>query len=119
MTTTGPTQGVRDEVIGRSQDHCERCGRALYGQPYSIHHRRPRGMGGTLRPEANLPSNLLVICGSATTPGSCHQWIESRRAEAYEDGLLLRQTDDPSQMPVLLERGWVRLTDDCGFEDVA
>lgn len=116
---TGPTRRVREDVICRSNGMCERCGKQLHGQPYSVHHRRPRGMGGTVRPESNQPANLLVLCGSATTPGSCHQWIESRRSEAFEDGLLIRQTDDPSQVPVLLERGWVLLTDDCGFRDVA
>lgn len=114
---TGPSLRTRAAVIGRCLGLCERCGKNLNGQPYSIHHRRPRGMGGTTREDANSPSNLLVLCGSGVT--GCHGWIESRRSEAFEDGLLIRQTDDPAAIPVLLERGWVLLTDDCGFEDVA
>lgn len=116
---TGPTRTVREGCYARCLDRCERCERPLYGQPFSLHHRRPRGMGGTVRPETNQPSNLLVLCGSATTPGSCHQFVENRRAEAYEEGLLVPQTQDPATVPVLLERGWVLLTDDFGFEDVA
>lgn len=116
MTTTGPTRTVREGCILRSGGRCERCERPLHGLPFSLHHRRPRGMGGTVRPDANLASNLLVLCGTGTT--GCHGWTEARRAEAFEEGLLIRQTDDPATVPVLLERGWVLLTDDYGFEDV-
>ena len=105
---------VRQAVLVRAGWRCERCHVAL-GNDYSLHHRRPRGMGGTKRPD--LPSNLLALCGSGTT--GCHGWVESRRAEAIEDGLLVRQHHDPATVPVLLGCGWVLLRPDGSYEEAA
>lgn len=118
-TSTGPTAEQRQLVIDRAWGYCEMCGtrvltdlnRALCA--YSIHHRRPRGMGGTRRPDTNSPANLLLVCGDATAPGGCHAWIETNRAEALRRGLLVRSTADPATVPVQLEGGdWVLLTHD-------
>lgn len=67
-------------------------------------------MGGSKRAELNTPANLIVICGSGTT--GCHGRIESNRTEAYADGLLLHDGQDPAAVPVLLAcpvDGWPRL----------
>lgn len=67
----------------------------------------------------NSPANLLLVCGDATTPGGCHAWIETNRAEALRRGLLVRSTADPATVPVQLEGGdWVLLTHD-GRRDTA
>jgi hypothetical protein len=106
---TGPSQEVRELVIARSYGRCEHCGRKLRsaGQwidEHSFHHRRPRGMGGTNRPETNGAANLLLLCGSGTT--GCHGLIEAGRAMAHESGQLLWQTQDPAEVPVwILRRG--------------
>jgi hypothetical protein len=106
---TGPSQEVRAMVIVRSSGCCEHCGRQLHeaGQwidEHSFHHRRPRGMGGTNRPETNGAANLLLLCGSGTT--GCHGLIEAGRAMAHESGQLLWQTQDPAEVPVwILQRG--------------
>jgi hypothetical protein len=72
-------------------------------------------MGGTRRPD--LPSNLIALCGSGTT--GCHGWVESRRTEALEEGLLVRQHHDPATTPVLLADGWKLLTDDGSSTEAA
>lgn len=100
---TGPTQDVRMIIINRADTCCERCGIRLASAMqralgYSIHHRRPRGMGGTSRTDANSPANLLLLCGSGTT--GCHGWVEANREAALEQGFLVRQGDDPAAVPV-------------------
>lgn len=97
---TGFSRTVRAIIIGRSDGWCERCGG---DRAFEQHHRRPRGAGGTRRPESNLPSNGLNLCPA------CHRRVESHRAEAYEHGWLVRQTDDPAAVPVLYRGTWVLL----------
>jgi hypothetical protein len=49
-----------------------------YGFPVSVHHRRPRMMGGSRNESTYIkPANLIVLCGSGTT--GCHGWVESNR----------------------------------------
>lgn len=108
---TGPTKAVKDELAGRAGGCCEVCGRHLTGD-WSRHHRRPRANGGTRRPETNYLSNLLLICGTATTPGGCHLAIESNRTWAYDQGFLVRQHHDPATTPVLYRGSLVLLGDD-------
>lgn len=114
---TGPDQATRSLVLDRSMGFCEMCGKQLYAvpqgwiAPHAIHHRQPRKMGGTSRPEINSPANLLLVCDGR--PNSCHPWIEANRAAAYEFGLLVRATGDPAKVPVVLEGGdQYLLTDD-------
>lgn len=114
---TGPARATRDVVLDRSMGVCEMCGIRLYApprgwlSPHAIHHRQPRQMGGTSRPEINSPANLLLLCDGK--PNACHPWIESHRAAAYELGLLVRAGADPAKKPVVLEgNDWYLLTDD-------
>lgn len=58
-------------------------------------------MGGTTDPAANCPSNLLLLCGSATTPGGCHTWAETRCEEARIAGLWMPSWQNPADVPVL------------------
>ena len=123
---TGPTPVQRRAVAERANWCCELCGTQL-GDPghpprwyeaHSFHHRRPRAMGGTTRVETNEPPNLLLLCGSATTPGGCHQRVESDRAAARAAGWLLTQTQDPATVPVDITAGagLVLLTPDGRYE---
>lgn len=107
-------QAVRERAGGR----CERCGTALRGD-WSCHHRRPRGMGGTRRFDANSPVNLLALCGSATT--GCHGEVEADREAAREAGWLVRLHADPALIPVPIfgRTRLTYLTDDGGYRDVA
>ena len=101
---TGFSNEVRELIRQRASYACEvqvRCqGRGMWWQ---LHHRIPRGMGGTKREQVNLAANGLGICAD------CHRWIEHNRAAAYPMGWLVRQTKDPADVPVLLRREWVYL----------
>ena len=112
MRMTGPSPQVRHMALLRALYRCERCLLPLSSQ-WSLHHRRPRRMGGTRRPDANAPQNLLVLCGSGTT--GCHGWLESNRTEAYQTGYLLYDLDDPLIHAYLDGDGdWWLLTEDGG-----
>lgn len=96
---------TRAAIDARDGAACRRCGRSLYGQEFSRHHRKPRGMGGANRADANRLSNIVMLCGSATTPGSCHEWAESERALARASGWLVSNYSDPATIPVLTLAG--------------
>lgn len=109
---TGPTTTTRKLVMSRARNCCERCGRPITGD-YSIHHRKPRGMGGTKDPAANSPSNLVLLCGSATTPDGCHTSVEKFRQAAITTGWIVARTADPARVPVKFSSGrWYLLNDD-------
>ena len=76
-------------------------------------------MGGTRWAGINLPSNLLILCGSATTPGSCHHFAENWRASSVASGWLVLSRVNPATVPVLVERGsrFVYLTNDGRYAD--
>jgi 5-methylcytosine-specific restriction protein A len=90
----------------RSAMCCERCG-TVSAYRWSLHHRIPRGMGGSRDPKLNEPANILHLCGSGTE--GCHGLVESNRATAYEFGWLVRRGFEPSQVPFadLAGRWWL------------
>jgi hypothetical protein len=101
-------------VMERAGFQCERCGISIQSRAMSIHHRRPRAMGGTHRLETNYPSNLMALCGSGTT--GCHGYLESHRVEAMDYGFIVPQYETPSNVPVkTFIHGWVLLNDDGTF----
>lgn len=97
----------RDAVFARDRMSCVMCG-GTYS--LNLHHRRTRGMGGTKRPESNLPANLLVLCGSGTQ--GCHGWVTQNPDLARERGYVVRQHADPEQVPVVAHGAWVFLRND-------
>lgn len=113
----GVTPAVVEIVTDRDLRRCARCYTPITGErgrDWSIHHRRPRGMGGSRVPWVNKPGNLLLLCGSGVT--GCHGWVESNRDEARKLGFLVSAlgTDIPSHVPVWHSaHGWV-LMDDYG-----
>jgi len=88
---TGPDLATRQLVADRDMRRCVRCG----GPGQQIHHRKPRGMGGTSDPAINSPANLVLLCLD------CHAYIESHRAEACADGWLVGREADPEMVPVV------------------
>lgn len=88
----------RMQIVVRANFSCEACGKYSADSlgAWSVHHRRPRGMGGSKDPETNSPKNLLLLCGSGVT--GCHGYFESHREEGYESKILLRQSDSISPM---------------------
>lgn len=105
----------------RARSCCERCGKPVVRQfgVYSIHHRKPRGMGGTRDESVNSPSNLVLLCGSATSPDGCHTGVERFRASAVATGYIVPQAGNPETVPIKIhdfERrnasGWFLLRSD-------
>ena len=104
----GPVTGfpahVRDTILARAKGGCEVC---FFAQPDQIHHRRPRGAGGSKAVDTNTASNALAICAA------CHRMVESNRKEAFTNGWLVHQGHDPASVPVLrFGSDWVLLADD-------
>lgn len=56
----------------------------------SLHHRQPRGMGGTSDIGVHALSRLVLICGTGTT--GCHGHLEYHRAWAYKGGWLVKHS---------------------------
>jgi 5-methylcytosine-specific restriction enzyme A len=104
MGNTGFPQRVRDLIRERAQGVCEYCG---VERGTEIHHRRPRGMGGTAQESSNTASNGLLLCSE------CHRWAESKRTEALLMGVLLLQIQGPRTSSVKY-RGQYMYLDDLG-----
>jgi hypothetical protein len=105
----------REVVLARDGTTCQCCGTDVLYKLASIQHRIPRGAGGSAR--VNRPSNGVLVCGSATTPGSCHNWMEHEDRTAAEDlGWLLPKLNadiDPATEPIYTQPyGWVLLDDE-------
>ena len=100
-------QKVREAVITRDGNRCLRCRQSILNVPASVHHRKPRGMGGTSDLRCNDIRNLVLLCGTGTT--GCHGWVESNRASAREDGWLIASFDDLDRNLVRPDGSCVRL----------
>lgn len=109
---TGPDRVTRELVLERDDYRCVSCGVPIIGQQYSLQHRRARGMGGTDDPAANRPSNLVTLCGSATSPGGCHLAAEQRETEARDLGYWVPSWQDPRTVPVYTLHSLVYLDDE-------
>jgi 5-methylcytosine-specific restriction enzyme A len=112
MASEGFPARVRNIIHSRSDyagiPTCEVNVQCYLAPATQIHHRRPRGMGGSKRVDTNTASNGLDVCHS------CHEYIESHREEALGQGWLLPQhAVNPSIHPVHL-RGWTVYLDDDG-----
>lgn len=111
-STPNQLRKVHAVVDRRDGGRCRRCGRET-GEWFSRQHRIPRKAGGSTR--VDRPSNLITLCGSATSPDGCHLWAESHRLDAELLGYLLPALNpdiDPETEPVFThEYGWVLLSD--------
>ena len=94
MSTSRDTWAkVKHIVNARDQGSCVKC----QADATDIHHRTPRGMGGSSDPETNYGlANLVSLCRS------CHDHVHANPAESYENGFLVRSWDDPRDCPVML-----------------
>jgi len=112
---TGPSDVTRLLVYEMCGYSCVACGRNLETVTWrSIQHRVARGVGG-----GNSIPNLILLCGSATSPG-CHRECEDRDPEMRRLGYWLRSGEDPATRPIWLvtehRSRWVLVTDQ-GFID--
>lgn len=88
---------TRFAVLARAFYKCERCDRDFLGFPVSVHHRRPRMMGGSKDQELHKSANLIVLCGTGTS--GCHGWVESNRDKARESGYLITKIESAGEIP--------------------
>lgn len=102
---TGPSRKVRAVIWKRAGGACESCGVSVAGRPYSIQHIIARGMGGTSDPDANALFNLVLLCGTATTPGSCHALAESRDPGMRARGFWAYSWENPAVKGITLADG--------------
>lgn len=94
---TGPDPETVQNVLARDHHSCRTCAMGIYGDRginWVLHHRRPRGSGGSRRADTNSPSNLVVLCAH------CHAAVEGNRTDALAAGWLVSQWDDPARVPV-------------------
>lgn len=112
--STGPTPAVRALVWAREENRCARCAVTLPGEcgTGEVHHRRSRGQGGSSLRSINLPSNLVLLCGTPTT--LCHGDVtrNGNRPFALAEGWVLGLNDctDPATVPVAHAiHGWALL----------
>lgn len=107
MSRGGFPRDVVELVLGRSGGSCEIMATGCTLLATEIHHRRPRGMGSTRRPETNHASNALHVCRR------CHLRAEAHRTWALNNGFLVRQSDHPDAVPV-----WWRCSEHGGHKDL-
>lgn len=88
-------------VLVRADWCCDWCAAPIIGRPFSRQHRRAHGMGGRQGGELHTPANVIVLCGSATSPG-CHNRAENdQRAEAYRYNFAIRgEARKPEETPI-------------------
>lgn len=129
--STGPDKLTVEALYLRCDGVCEGCGEPLRGERgpfidgHQVSHRRPRGKGGSRRPDTNGIENLMML------NRDCHEWVEANRPWSWDHGFLVRQSAIPAGQPVWLygvpwgERGEqapsklkVLLTDDAGYRPV-
>ncbi len=109
-------------IVTRDEGRCWWCRRyvvhGVRGFDWSIHHRCPRGMGGSTEPFIGAASNGIILCGNGTQ--GCHGEFESDRDRAIDLGVLVPriaalrvETNRPPHIPIHDRDGRVwRLTDD-------
>jgi hypothetical protein len=88
-------------VFARAFGFCESCGISVIGRPYTIAPRVVQDADG-YRSEANAMFNLVLLCGSANSPGGCHRRCQQRDPDMHDGGFWLRPWEDPEIIPVLL-----------------
>jgi hypothetical protein len=96
-----PSARARRLVFARAFGFCESCGSSVIGRPYTIAPRVAQDTGG-YRAEANAMFNLVLLCGSADSPGGCHRLCEQRDPDLHDRGFWLWSWEDPEITPVLL-----------------
>lgn len=115
-----PSAATLQAVTERDQGRCASCSLLIVGErgrDWSLHHRRPAGMGGDSNPVSHGPANLLLLHGSGVT--LCHGYVESNRTESYDLGLLVHRGADPRLQPIEhAVHGLVLLTEDGGWKPV-
>lgn len=99
---------ARRLVRERDGSRCAMCGQWLF-EWRSIHHRQPKGMGGSAKLEN--ASNLVQLCGIGNADG-CHGKAHSNPQWARNHGWIVSRSFNPAEIPVDMWDGWHYLSDD-------
>ncbi len=119
MTAMRPTQATHDLVFQRDEGCCAYCAIPVFGVrgfDYSLHHRRPSGMGGDRRPETHAAGNLVLLHGHGSV--GCHFEVESARMDSLASGLLISKNAVGIPASFVIDHavhGRVYLNDEGGF----
>lgn len=81
-------------VAERDNFICQSCGLPAV----DVHHRKVKGMGGSHDPSVHSLANLICLCRN------CHDYIHANPLESYGFGFLVRNSDDPFDIPVWFRR---------------
>jgi len=111
-------RAARQLVDLRDGQSCRRCGHSTFEKPSSVHHRRPRGAGGSAL--VDRASNLIRLCGDGVF--GCHGWVEANRTDAEILGYLIPKLNlgiDPTEVPLFTIDGWVLLDDNGDLQSCA
>ena len=89
------TKKTAQVIEQRANGYCEFC---MYPatEEMQIHHRRPRGMGGSKDPVTASPANGVWV------HYQCHRAIEENREHSLATGYLVHQHRDPRDIPVMM-----------------
>ena len=110
------SRGTVQSIWDRDGGRCAWCGTPVAGERglnWSVHHRQPRGMGGTAEAYVGRASNGVLLHGSGTT--ACHGYLEAHRQEAEDKGFLVSRNGVERPANVAIEHavhGRCRLNDD-------
>jgi len=99
------TEVTRTLIKTRAGQRCEACGARIEGSG-QIHHRQPRGMGGSRRQETRSAANGVYV------HPRCHAEIESRRKRSAALGFLVGVGRSTEEAPIRLWDGWWLLLPD-------
>jgi len=106
-----PSRAVRMLVMARDGWRCCRCGNSVIGLPYSVSPRKLRSQEND-----SSPSGLILLCGTETL--LCRGYVRSHIAESYHAGWLVRGTEDPALVPVIIAGGITVWLEDSGTYSV-
>jgi hypothetical protein len=105
---TAGTGAFTDKTVAtiwdRDHGRCAWCGEPVAGErgvDWSVHHREPRGSGGSKLAHVSGAANGVLLHGSGTT--GCHGRVERERAEAERRGFLVSRhgRERPSNVPIM------------------
>lgn len=98
----------RQVVQGRAFGRCERCLQAtLCGD---LHHRRPKGLGGSKAADRHDVANLVHLCRG------CHRWAHDNPRDAAAVGFLVPRSSGrhPIEVPITDLAGQTQFLDNEG-----
>lgn len=100
MSEAVAEEKARHIVRTRANGRCEAAiPNVCFGTHDTTHHRRKRRYADTRW----VASNLIAVCGDGTR--GCHGYIEAHPAWAMDEGLWLRENDDPREVSVHMRWG--------------